>query len=95
MRWLRDALGYIADSIIEIVDDKIVLTQNQLDALSCWAFNLGMGAFVSSTLLVKLNRGDFDGAAAEFPRWVYAGRPLRVLPGLVRRREAERQLFLG
>jgi lysozyme len=95
MRWLIDTLGYISDSIIEIVDDKIALSQNQLDSLTSWCFNLGMGNFRRSTLLVRLNAGDFSGAAAEFPRWVYAGRPPRVLPGLVRRREAERQLFLG
>jgi lysozyme len=92
-RWLRDTLGYFADSVIEILDDRIALSQNQLDALTSWCFNLGMGNFQKSTLLVKLNAGDFHAAAHEIPRWVYAGG--KVLPGLVRRREAERQLFLG
>jgi lysozyme len=95
MRWLIDTLGYIQDSIIEIVDDKVSLNSNQLDALSSFCFNLGMGAFQKSTLLVMLNLGDFQSAANQFPRWIFAGKPPRVLPGLVRRREAERQLFLG
>jgi lysozyme len=94
-RWLHDALGYFADAIIELVNPEVALSQNQLDALTSWAFNLGMGNFRRSTLLKKLNAGDFVGASDEFPRWVYAGRPPQVLPGLLRRREAERQMFLG
>jgi GH24 family phage-related lysozyme (muramidase) len=94
-RWLDDALGYYSDSIMELVSDSIALSQNQLDALTSFCFNLGMSNFKNSTLLVRINQGHFDDAAAEFPRWIKAGKPLRVLPGLVRRREDERQLFLG
>jgi lysozyme len=94
-RWLLDTLGYIQDSIIEIIDDKVSLNLNQLEALCSFCFNLGMAAFQKSTLLVMLNLGDFSSAANQFPRWVFAGKPPRVLPGLVRRREAERLLFLS
>jgi len=62
------------------------------DALISFAFNVGIYAFRASTLRRKLNAGDFWDAADEFPRWVYAGG--RKLKGLVRRREAERALFL-
>ena len=70
---------------------SVPLTQSQFDALVSFTFNLGVASLMSSTLLRKLNRG--DDAADEFPRWIYGGG--RILPGLVRRREAERQLFLS
>lgn len=69
------------------------LNQNQFDALVSFVFNLGMGNFVKSTLLKKLNTADYAGAADEFPRWVYAGKT--ELPGLIRRRTADRDLFLS
>lgn len=72
---------------------KVPLSQGQFDALVSFVFNLGRGNFRTSALLRKLNAGDYAGAANELPRWVHAG-GLR-LPGLVRRREAERNLFMG
>ena len=60
------------------------LAQGQTGALTSFIFNLGAGAYQRSTLRQKLNRGDYDGAAAQFGRWVYAGG--RKLPGLVLRR---------
>lgn len=74
---------------------KVPLKQCQFDALVCFAFNVGEGALSRSTLLAKLNAGDFAGAAAEFPRWdkgTVNGK-LTSLPGLVRRRKSERHLF--
>jgi lysozyme len=62
-------------------------TEGQFDALVSFAFNLGRGALMSSSLLRKHKAGDHEGAAAEFGRWVHAGG--RKLPGLVRRRAAE------
>lgn len=70
----------------------VPLTQNQFDALVSFVFNLGVGNFSTSTLLKKINAGDYDGAAREFGRWVNAGG--KALPGLVRRRKAESALFL-
>ena len=61
-------------------------------ALGSFVFNVGEGAFRSSTLLRKAKAGDLQGACNELPRWVYAGG--RVLNGLVRRRDAERELCL-
>lgn len=72
---------------------KVPLAGNQWDALVSFTYNLGAANLESSTLLRLLNRGDYAGAAEQFPRWNKAGG--KVLPGLVRRREAERALFLG
>ena len=71
---------------------KVPLTDNQFSALVSFAYNVGEGALAKSTLLRKLNAGDYKGAAKEFGRWVKAGGT--TLPGLVRRRKAEMQLFL-
>ncbi|WP_158784623.1 lysozyme [Pantoea sp. BAV 3049] len=70
---------------------RMPISQGQFDAMVSFVFNLGAGNFVRSTLLKKLNAGDYDGAAAEFGRWVQAGG--KTLPGLVKRREAEREMF--
>ena len=68
-------------------------TGSRLDALADFAYNLGATRLAGSTLRRRFNRGDFEGAAAEFSKWVFGGG--RKLPGLVLRREAERQLFLS
>ncbi len=72
---------------------RVPLEDGQFNALCSFVFNLGSGALQSSTLRRKINRGDYIGAANEFPRWVYAGG--RRLKGLVRRREHERSMFMG
>ncbi|MET4998419.1 lysozyme [Enterobacter hormaechei] len=72
---------------------KVGLTQGQFDALVSFTYNLGARSLSTSTLLRKLNAGDYAGAADEFLRWNKAGG--KVLKGLTRRREAERALFLG
>lgn len=71
---------------------KVPLKQNQFDALVSFSFNLGIGNLNSSTLLKKLNVGDYQGASSEFERWNKAGGV--VLKGLTRRRLAEKELFL-
>ncbi|AID17956.1 endolysin [Acinetobacter phage YMC11/12/R2315] len=71
---------------------KVPLSQNQFDALVSLTYNIGSGAFKNSTLLKLLNNGDYQGAADQFPAWKKAGG--RVLEGLVKRRAAERSLFL-
>jgi len=63
----------------------------QLAALADFAFNCGGGNLQVSTLRKKVNRGDFGGAAQEFQKWVFA-RGVK-LPGLVRRRRAESEVF--
>jgi len=71
---------------------KVPLTQNQFDALVSFEFNVGYGNFASSTMLKLLNQKKYREAAAQFDRWVYANR--KVLAGLVKRRAAEKALFL-
>jgi lysozyme len=67
--------------------------QCHLDAITSLAFNIGLGNLQSSTLRMKYNRFDYDGAADEFLKWRKANGV--VLRGLERRREAERALFLS
>jgi lysozyme len=67
------------------------ISQNQFDAMVDFCFNAGRGNFVNSTLLKKVNDSDFTGAAAQFGLWVHAGG--EVVPGLVRRRKAEAEMF--
>lgn len=71
---------------------RVEVTQSQFDALVCWAYNVGARAAADSTLMRKLNAGDVQGAADQFTRWTKSGG--KVLRGLLRRREAERALFL-
>lgn len=71
---------------------KVKLTDNQFSALVSFIFNIGTTQFQKSTLLKKLNAGDYTGAAREFDRWVYDNG--NVLPGLVTRRQKEKELFL-
>lgn len=71
---------------------KVPLNQNQFDALVSLTYNIGIGAFKSSTLLKKLNAKDYKGAADQFPRWNRGGG--RVLNGLIKRRKIEMELFL-
>ena len=68
------------------------LSQNQYDALVSLSYNIGSGAFKNSTLLKKLNNGDYKGAAEQFLVWNKVNS--KKVQGLVNRREAERNLFL-
>jgi hypothetical protein len=70
----------------------VPVTSNQFSALVSLAYNIGISALRGSTLLRLLNAGDYAGAANQFLRWNRGGG--RVLPGLVKRRAAERDLFL-
>lgn len=86
------AMQLLAEDLVEAEDAvnrlvKVPLTQGQFDALASFVFNLGEGQFGKSTLLKKLNAGNYDGARNEFKRWVFdAG---KVQPGLVKRRVGE------
>lgn len=69
------------------------VTEAQLGAMTSLAYNIGIGAFGSSTLLRLFNAGQTDLAAAQFAVWRRAGG--KVLPGLVNRRADERRVFEG
>jgi len=70
----------------------MVLTQGQNDALCSFAFNLGLGGVQRSTLRQKVLRGEMEAAADEFLKFTRGGG--KILPGLVKRRNDERALFL-
>lgn len=89
--WLEEELveyeGYVNEAV------KVPLTQNQLDALVSWTYNLGPSNLNKSTLLKVLNNSDYDGVPEQIMRWNKAGG--KVLDGLVRRRKAEAEMFKG
>lgn len=66
--------------------EGLTLTQNQFDALVSFVFNVGGGAFRSSTMLRLLHEGDTEGASAQFPRW-------NIPPEIIGRRAGERRQF--
>ena len=71
----------------------VVGRQGSFDALVSISFNFGLGNLQRSTIRMRANRGDWDGAAEAFRVWTKGGG--KVLPGLVKRREAEIALFLS
>ncbi|WP_426577114.1 lysozyme [Xenorhabdus stockiae] len=89
--FLHDDLQPIYATLRQLV--RVPLNQGQFDALCSFIFNCGNGNFSGSTLLRKLNQGDYIGAAAEFPRWNKAAG--KVMRGLDSRRASERQMFVS
>lgn len=90
-QWFREDLGKFGSYVEDAV--KVTLNGDQFSALVCFCFNVGPGAggFGGSTLLELLNRGDYQGAAQQFPRWNKVDRKSWL--GLTRRRLAEQALF--
>lgn len=88
---LQDDLVQYEKAVNDLV--KVPLTQNQFDALVSFAYNAGVGALSKSTLLKRVNAGQFDQVPAEFMKWTKGGG--KELPGLVRRRRAEVALWRG
>ncbi len=93
----REAEDWLVEDLLEaegVVKYLVTapLTENQYGALVSLVFNIGGGNFRSSTLLRMLNGCDYAGAADQFLKWTKGGGV--ELPGLKRRREAERALFL-
>ncbi len=84
-RLFRNDLRRFEGAIKNLV--KVPLKQHHYDTLVSFAYNVGTGAFSKSTLLRKLNAGDFGAVPAELMKWVYAGR--RKHQGLINRRRAE------
>ena len=95
LKKIEDKLNY------SLQHDNVNLNQNQFDACISFIFNLGFSAFIFSTLYKKLKQGDYAGASAEFPKWVYitkidklTGERFKIkLKGLKTRRKSEQELF--
>ena len=81
-----------ADAVIQRYV-KVPLKDTQRAAILSLIFNIGGGNFVKSTLLKKLNAGDYAAAAENFDKWVYV--QSKIIPGLVKRRKEEKQIFLA
>jgi GH24 family phage-related lysozyme (muramidase) len=93
---LTDHINNLSEQLNGLL--KVTVQQPQFDALVSLAYNIGIGALQRSTLLAKLNSGDITAAADQFRRWTKASDGkggLLELPGLVRRRQEERELFLS
>lgn len=88
--WLQEDIQWAASEVNRLV--TVPLTQDEFDALTDFTFNCGSGNFDHSTLLRLLNTGDYADAADQFERWDLCDG--KVVAGLLRRREAERELFL-
>jgi lysozyme len=88
----RTDVGTFERGVLRLVPG-VVGRQGAFDALVSISFNFGLGNLQRSTIRMKANRGDWEGAAEAFMAWTKGGG--KVLPGLVRRREAERTLFLS
>jgi len=67
--------------------------QNKFDSVVSFAYNAGLGNYQRSTIRMKVNRGDWEGAAEAFMSWTKAGG--KEVAGLVKRRKAEKTLFLS
>ncbi len=87
--WLNQEVDQKASTVNSSC--SVPITQGMFDALVSFTFNLGDAALQRSTLLKKLNRKDYEGAAREFDRWIHGDG--KVLPGLVIRRDREEALF--
>jgi lysozyme len=86
---LKADLNRFEQGVLRLI--KVPLTQGQFDALVSFSFNVGLGNLQNSTLRMKVNRGDFEGASEQFLVWTKAGG--KVLKGLVTRRTDEQALF--
>ena len=85
----RDLIQF-ENAVMDLVE--VPLNQNQFDALVSFTYNCGISALQKSTLLKKLNAGDYGGVSVEFAKWNKSGG--KITKGLVRRRTAERELWL-
>lgn len=92
-----EADSRLAEELLEYVGPikkacNLPLTENQLAAMACLAWNIGVAGFLRSTVLKAHNRGDYDAAARAFALWNKSGG--KVVRGLTRRRAAEAELYL-
>lgn len=90
--FLDEDLWWVNKALEVGISPQVPITHSMREALSSFIFNVGADAFLKSTLLKKLNKQDYLGAANELLRWNKAGG--NVIEGLKTRRRTERTLFL-
>lgn len=90
-KWLDEDTAAAAAAVNAAV--KVPLTQDEFDSLISFAYNVGVGAFEQSTLLRKLNAGDYSGADHEFGRWIFSVGTISA--ALRARRQDEAKEFSG
>lgn len=88
---LREEICKAATSVLRLT--KVSLNDNQFAALIDFVYNLGGGRYQTSSIRSKLNRGEYHNAAEVLLKYVYAGG--KILPGLVKRRRLEYELFMS
>jgi lysozyme len=88
--WLKNDCQWVDSCLDKYV--KVTINQNQFDALASFIYNVGENAFVKSTMLTLINRGELKVAASQFDRWVFDN-GIKV-NGLVNRRTKEKRLFI-
>ena len=98
--WSKDELVELFKKDIELFERGVLRLspnlanhQNKFDAIVSFAYNAGLGNYQRSTIRMKVNRGEWDAAADSFMSWTKAGG--KEIAGLVKRRKAERALFLS
>jgi lysozyme len=87
--WLEQDIAFAEAAVADLV--KVALTDNQFAALVDFAFNLGATRFAGSTLLKRLNAGNYGGVPAFLKAWVFIDG--KVAPGLLARRNREAELW--
>lgn len=94
-KWLVEDCQFCVDAINKCV--QVDLTQSEFDALVIWIFNVGVGAFIGSTALKRLNKGDYEGCSVWMGRFIYITDPVTkkkvVDNGLINRRAKEAVLW--
>jgi lysozyme len=88
--FLKADLAKFEAGVEKLIGDA---TDNQFSACVSLAYNIGLSAFAGSTVLKRHKLGNYLGASRAFGMWIRGGG--RILPGLVRRREAEAKLYLA
>ena len=90
--WLKEDVKRFEKAVKKYV--SVPLNINQFSALVSLVYNIGQGNFKGSTLLRRLNSGRYQDVPGQFRVWRMGGVPLKILPGLVNRREDEVSLWL-
>jgi lysozyme len=90
INFLENDLEYAYHAILRLT--RVFLKENQMIALLDFVYNVGSGAYQRSSLRAHINRQDYEGAAKQFMKWNKVRG--QVIPGLTKRRKAEKDLFL-